>query len=60
MQNIAVSCFFTKAVLVTFGAIAFVIFVDTISETVIISSHSITEVSECLLFSQIHIPRFKL
>ena len=53
MQNLAV--------LITFVAIVFVIFVDTISITVIISSHSITEVSGILFnyFSQIHVLGFQ-
>ena len=54
---------FIEAVLVTFFAIAFVFFVDTISMTVIILSHSITEVSalpfKYLLFSQIYVLGFQ-
>ena len=55
MQNVAInfiSYFFTmtiiEAVLVTFVAIVFATFVDTISITYIISSHAITEVSTIL------------
>ena len=48
----------------TFVAIVSVFFVDTISVTDIISSHSITEVSaiifKYLLFSQIHVLGFQL
>ena len=55
---------FIEAVLVTFVAILFAIFVDTISITVIFSSHSITEVSailfKYLLLSQIHVLGFQL
>ena len=54
---------FTVAELVTFIAIVFVIFVDAISIAVIISSHSINEVSvmlfRYLLFSQMHVPGFQ-
>ena len=54
---------FTVAELVTFIAIVFVIFVDTISIAVIISSHSINEVSvilfRYLLFPQMHVPGFQ-
>ena len=43
----------------TFAVIVFVIFVDTVSITDVISSHSITEVSttllKYLLFSPIHV-----
>ena len=67
MQNIAInlmSYFFTMIIFFTFVAIIFVIFVDTISRTDIISSHVITEVSEilfkCLLFSQMHVVGFQL
>ena len=56
MQNIAAFTFFVrflllhfiKVVLVKIGVIVFFFFVDTISKAVIISSHSITEVSVIL------------
>ena len=55
---------FIEAVVVTFVFILFVIFVDTISITVIFSSHLITEVSailfKYLLLSQIHVLGFQL
>ena len=67
MQNAAInfiSNFLSGQVIDTFVAIIFVIFVDTISITVIISSHMITEVSSILfkdlLFSQIHVLEFQL
>ena len=51
-------------VLVTFVAIVFVVFVVTLSITIIISSHSVTEVSSILfkysLFSQKLVLRFQL
>ena len=66
MQIIAISYFllyqYIEALLVTIVATVFVIFVDKISITIIISSHSVTEVSatpfKYLLFSQIHVLGF--
>ena len=57
-------CQFIEAVLVTFVAIVFVFFVDKLSMTIIISSHSVTAVSaiffKYFLFPQIYVLRFQL
>ena len=68
MQNKVISYIllwkFIEAVLVTFLGIAFVIFADRLSITIIISSHSATGVSSILfiyfLFSQIHVLGFQV
>ena len=55
---------FIEAVLVTFVAVVFGFFVDILSIAIIISAHSVTEVSaiffKYLLFSQIYVLEFQL
>ena len=55
---------FIKAALVTFVAIVFAFLVDALSINIIITSHSVTEVSailfKYLLFSETHVLGFQL